>query len=52
MAHVQGVRRLPFGLPDKVDEKLDDSLTKSKSDGDVRACPAIDMRKANEAIVR
>ena len=66
----QGVRRLPFGLRDKVDEKLDDLLAKDiieevpnsptewvsplvvvpKSDGDVRVC--IDMRRANEAIVR
>ena len=66
----QGVRRLPFGLRDKVDEKLDDLLAKdiieeapnsptewasplvvvSKSDSDVRVC--IDMRRANEAIVR
>jgi transposase InsO family protein len=66
----QGVRRLPFGLRDKVDGKLDDLLAKDiieevpnsptewvsplvvvpKPDGDVRVC--IDMRKANEAIVR
>ena len=66
----QGVPRLPFGLRDKVDGKLDDLLAKDiieevpnrptewvsplvvvpKLDGDVRVC--IDMRKANEAIVR
>ena len=66
----QPVRRLPFGLRDKVDEKLDELLSKDiieeipntptewvsplvvvpKSDGDIRIC--VDMRKANEAIVR
>jgi len=66
----QPVRRLPFGLRDKVDQKLDELLDKDiidevpntpttwvsplvvapKPDEDIRVC--IDMRRANEAIVR
>ncbi|PFX12923.1 Uncharacterized protein K02A2.6 [Stylophora pistillata] len=66
----QHVRRIPFGLREKVDAKLDELLRLDiieevpegpsgwisplvvvpKGDGDVRVC--VDMRRANEAIVR
>lgn len=66
----QPVCRIPFGLCEKVDKKLDELLeldiieevpdgpsgwisplvVVSKGDGDVRVC--VDMRRANEAIIR
>ena len=66
----QSVRRIPFGLREKVDKKLDELLETDiiegvpegpsgwisplvvvpKGDRDVRVC--VDMRRANEAIVR
>ena len=66
----QKIRRIPFGLRDKVNEKLDELLENDiieevpegptswvsplvvipKQNGDIRIC--VDMRKANEAIIR
>ena len=59
----QSARRLPFGLRDKVDEKLDELLDATpmtwvsplvvvpKADGKI-ICICVNMRRANEAIVR
>ena len=60
----QPVRRIPFGLRAKVDDKLDELLqlgiieevpssslvVVGKPGGDIRIC--VDMRRANEAVVR